>query len=144
MVKQSQSPLASVGMLVTLPSEWLNLLQVDMECPRCHARWRERGAGALTQVVVIIMAVDPKAYTAYKLAEVTPEMDLNWSRVQATTKALHDLKAAVHELISAESSQTKGAYNLQVKGAARKKMIAKEQRRLTAAWIAVDKLSAES
>jgi hypothetical protein len=58
--------------------------------------------------------------------------------------ALATLKAAVRELIAAKSSQTKGAYNLGVKGAARKKMIAKEQRRLIAAWIRIDRLSAES
>lgn len=124
----------------------------DPNCRECKPRNSTSPNKSLLECIISYplpvdpkaFTVDPKAFTAYKLAEVTPEMDLNWSRVQATTKALHDLKEAVHELISAVSGQTTGAYNLRVKGAARKKMIAKEQRRLTAAWIAVDKLNAES
>lgn len=53
----------------------------------------------LERIMAYPLPVDPKAFTAYKLTEVTPEMDLNWSRVQATTKALHDLKEAVTKLL---------------------------------------------
>lgn len=58
MAEKSESlpaaPLASVGLLVTLPAEWAAELKTEVRCPRCNSICVARGAGGFNALAVWI------------------------------------------------------------------------------------------
>ena len=47
-------PVATIGLLVTLPSDWTSRMGVEVQCPHCSDRYHAGGSGALNEVATFI------------------------------------------------------------------------------------------